>query len=53
MKNRIKYLLSMTISFTIGLYSYNHPEKYHVLIPIIFGTLFILGSVFLIEEIKK
>ena len=52
MKNKLKYSLCIITTFMIGLYSYDHPEKYHVLIPIMFGALCVLGIALLVTSKK-
>jgi hypothetical protein len=52
MKNKIKYSLGIITTFMIGLYSYDHPEKYHILISVMFGALTVLGIALLVTDKK-
>jgi len=53
MKNKIEYSTGIIITALISYYSYCHPERYHILIPIIFGALCVLGIAFLATDDKK
>jgi len=52
MKNRIKYSLGTIVTVLICYYSACHNEKYHVLIPIIFGVLAMFSIIMLVTEKK-
>lgn len=52
MKNKIKYSIGIAITTIICYYSYSHPEKYHVIIPVLFGTLTVLGVALLFIDRK-
>jgi len=51
-KNRIKYSLGTILMAILTYYSCIHPEKYHILIPIVFGMMVVFG-VALIATDKK
>jgi len=39
---KLKYILISIIMWSITYYSASHPEKYHVLIPVILGAISVL-----------
>ena len=49
---KIKYILGTLVMGGIAMYSASHGEKYHILIPIIFGALTILSIALAIDELK-
>ena len=53
MTKKIELILSALFTGILGIYSYLHPLKYHIFIPIMFGILFILAIYLLVTLDKK
>lgn len=49
-KFKLKYLIGSLIMGSICIFSAVHPERYNVLVPIIFGTLFVISLSLLIGD---
>lgn len=45
--------IGIAITFGICIYSANHPERYHVLVPVMFGTICLLLIALLIITMKE
>jgi len=53
MKNKIKYSLGAITFACLCYYSAIHPEKYHILITIVMGVMFIISIAALIADKKE
>ena len=51
-KFKLKYLIGSLVMGAICLFSAIHPERYNVLVPIIFGALFVISLSLLIGDIN-
>ena len=50
---KTKYIIGTLVLGIICIFSVIHPERYHIFIPIIFGTLTIFSIVTLITDKKE
>ena len=52
MKDRIKHSAETILMLLLCLYSAFHPEKYDVIVPIMFGAIALLGIILIISDKK-
>lgn len=50
---KLKYIILSIIMWSITYYSSVHPEKYHILIPVVFGAISVLLIAILAVDRKE